>query len=146
MEIKTTRFGTVRYQAEDVIHFPQGIVGMEDVRDWILLSDADNDALGWLQSVNWPEVALGVVSPRRFVPDYRIRIARSDLQPLQVDDAGQTRVLVIVSRNDDGCTLNLKAPLIFHLEVGRGCQVVVKDDHPVQYVPVSEVTQLRKSA
>jgi len=59
-----------------------------------------NDALGWLQSTSRPEVALAVVTPRRFVPDYQVRIVRSELAPLAIHSSQDAKVLVIVGKND----------------------------------------------
>jgi hypothetical protein len=65
-----------------------GLPGLEDCREWALLADASNDALGWLQSTTRGDVALAVVSPRRFVPDYQVRIPRSELTPRSVSRYG----------------------------------------------------------
>jgi len=65
MRITTTRFGRIDVDAADVIRFPSGLPGLEDCREWALLADAGNDALGWLQSTTRGEVAVAVVSPRR---------------------------------------------------------------------------------
>src|SRR5688572_26981923 len=79
MLISTTRFGTVEIDVEDILLFPHGLVAFESSRHWVLLSDAQNESLGWLQSVNQGEVALPVVSPRRFVPQYRVHVTRGQL-------------------------------------------------------------------
>ena len=97
MEINTSRFGPVRVECEDLLHFPAGVLGLEDCRDWVLLGDGQNDAVAWLQSVDKPKVALAVVSPRRFKPDYRIRLARAEIEPLNLTDAKAAQVLVSCS-------------------------------------------------
>ena len=116
MLLHTTRFGTIQTEAEDVFLFPHGLIGLEDFRRWVLLADAENDAVGWLQSTSHPDVAVAVVSPRRFVPDYQVRIPRSDLEQLQLDELDRTFVLSLVSRNQHGLTLNLRAPVLFNLD------------------------------
>jgi flagellar assembly factor FliW len=98
------------------------------------LSDAQNDALGWLQSLDRAEVALAVVSPRPFVPGYQVRVARRDIQPLGLRDAKDAQVLVVISCANEALALNLKAPLVVHVEQRLGRQIVARDDHPVQYV------------
>src|SRR5262245_31485860 len=110
MEILTTRFGAVQLEPGDIVRFPAGMLGLEDCQDWVLLADAENETLGWLQSTSRAEVALAVVSPRRFVPDYQVRLARTELEPLAADH-DNLHVLVIVGRRDDTLSLNLKAPL-----------------------------------
>ncbi len=63
MDIQTSRFGTIAIEVEDILVFPNGLLGLEDCQHWVLLADAQNDALGWLQSTSRPEIALAVVTP-----------------------------------------------------------------------------------
>ena len=146
MDIKTTRFGTLAIEADDVLDFPAGMLGLEGCRQWVLLADAQNDVLGWLQSTSQPEVALAVVSPRRFVPDYQVRIARSELAPLALEEVRQAKVLVIVGKNEQSITLNLKAPLVINLRHRVGRQVITNSDHAVQHELARETQPLKKSA
>ncbi len=134
MDITTTRFGTVQIDAEDVLTFVDGLIGMEDCRQWALLADAQNPALGWLQSLDRPEVALAVVCPRRFVADYRARVTRRDVEPLGLTDASDAQVLAIVNQVGEALALNLKAPLVVHVTTRLGRQIVAKDNHSVQHL------------
>jgi len=142
----TTKFGRVEYVAEDVVYFPHGLIGWETCRQWLLLADAENDALGWLQSVERSEVALGLVSPRRFVPDYQVRVAGRDLEGIKCGNADDMHVLVAVGKNEAGPTLNLKAPLVFNLAEQLGSQVVALNDLPLQHPLLPSSTPLKKSA
>jgi flagellar assembly factor FliW len=112
----------------------------------VLLADAENEALGWLQSISRPEIGLAVVSPRRVVPDYQLRLARSEMNPLEVDDLGHAQVLLIVGKNQYGVTLNLKAPLVINIDRRLGRQVIANGDQPVQYQLTDGNSALRKSA
>jgi flagellar assembly factor FliW len=134
MNISTTRFGRLQIEEADILTFVDGLIGMEECRRWVLLSDAQNDALGWLQSLDRAEVALAVVSPRPFVPGYQVRVARRDIQTLGLQDAKDAHVLVIISYAKGALALNLKAPLVVHLDERLGRQIVARDDHPIQYV------------
>jgi flagellar assembly factor FliW len=145
MEIHTTRFGTIGVKSEEVILFPGGMLGLEDCQHWVLLADADDDGLGWLQSTSHGDVALAVVSPRRFVPDYDVRIGRSELSPLALDSPDEAHVLVILSKSEAGITLNLKAPLVINLPRRLGRQVIHNADEPLQYELVG-AEPLRKIA
>ncbi len=176
MEIKTTRFGPVQIEPDDVIRFPAGVLGLESCRDWVLLGDARNDALAWLQSVDQAEVALAVVSPRRFVADYQLRVTRRELAPLLlgdvidpciVNDQGRSpvsrrnpldsridhakinksaQVLVIASRAGHSISLNLKAPLVINIQRRLGRQVIGAGELPVRYKLGSTQPTLKKSA
>ena len=125
-----------------MLSFPAGMLGLEDCRQWVLLADTSNDALGWLQSADRAEIAMAVVSPRRFVPDYQVRVSRREIEAIDVQDPGSSQVLVIVGKNDSSVTLNLKAPLLLNMEQQVGRQVIVTNDLPVQF----ELNPARRAA
>src|SRR6185369_15825249 len=108
MKIDTTRFGCLDIVPDDLLQFPAGLLGLEDCRHWVLLADAEHSALGWLQSTLRPEIALAVVCPRRYVPDYQVRVSRGELVPLDLSDVKEAQVLSILGKNGLGLTMNLK--------------------------------------
>lgn len=146
MRISTTRFGPIEVQADDVLRFPEGLLGLEECRRWVLLAEAENDAVAWLQSVDRADVALAVVSPRRFVPDYRMRVARRELEPLQLDQIGRAQVLVIVGRTERCLTLNLKAPLVINLERRLARQVITNGALSVRHPLGARLPAMKRSA
>ena len=146
MRINTTRFGRIDVDAADLLTFPSGLPGLEHCREWALLADADNDALGWLQSTVRGDVAIAVVSPRRFVPQYQVRIPRSELTPLRLHDIRQAQLVVIVGKNATSLTLNLKAPIVINVEARTGRQVVASGDMPMRYELVTRPSRFKKSA
>ena len=146
MQITTSRFGIVPVTPEDVFSFPLGLIGLESCRRWVLLSDAENPAVGWLQSANQPETAMAVISPRRFLPDYQVRVYRDQLAPLELSGVDQAFVLNVVAKNAGCLTVNLKAPLIINLNRRVGRQVVTSDDQSVQFELTAPSMKLRKSA
>jgi flagellar assembly factor FliW len=144
MNISTTKFGSISIEEADVLTFVDGLIGMEDCRRWVLLGDSENAALAWLQSLERPEVALGVVSPRRFVPDYQVRVAKREIAPLGLESPNDAQVLAIISNVGGALALNLKAPLVIHLAERVGRQIVARDDHAVQHR--LQATARRKTA
>ncbi len=146
MRINTTRFGALEIQPDAILTFPTGLLGLESCRHWVLLSDAQNAALGWLQSTKRPEIAVAVVNPRRFVAEFQLRAARSDLSPLELTSVDDAQVLVIVGKNDQGVTLNLKAPLVINQSLRLGRQVINSGDLPLAYELNGEPSALKKSA
>jgi len=146
MQLRTTRFGELEVPAEDVLHFASGLIGLETCQDFVLLADAQNEALGWLQSIARPEIALPVVSPRRFLPGYQFRVYKSELAPLELPQVRDAQVLAVIGRSERGLTMNLKAPLVINLPRGLGRQVIANGDQPVQYELAYEPAPLKKSA
>lgn len=146
MKIHTTRFGVIDIEPDDILFFRNGLIGFEDCRHWVLLADAENSAVAWLQSMQHSDVAMAVVSPRRFVADYQVRLDPNDVAALQLTDAEQAFVLGIVSRDADTLTLNLRAPLVINLDRRIGSQVVTVDSQPLQYELATLPIHLRRSA
>jgi flagellar assembly factor FliW len=146
MQIGTSLFGTITVHSDEVLLFPDGLIGFEQHQRWILLPDPEAEAVGWLQSLDRAEVALAVASPRRFAPHYRVRVSPCFLQSVQLGDSDQAYVLAVVSSNDHALTMNLKAPLIINLQRRLGFQVITLDDQPLQYEFASRAVQLRKTA
>lgn len=146
MQIFTSRFGTVDVETDDILLFPMGIAGFEHVQHWVLLADADNDAVAWLQSVQEPSIALAVVSPRRFVPDYQVRVNRTQLNGLEMTATAEACVLAILARHQGQLTLNLKAPLVINLDGRLGRQVITTDEQPLQMELTGSGASSRKIA
>ena len=147
MQISTKHFGDIEIEIDDILLFPQGVIAFEDCRHFVLLADPENPAVAWLQSASRAEVAFPVVSPRRFSPDYSVRVTRGQLLPLEFSQFDHAYVLAVVGGSDGDLTLNLKAPLIVNLDRRLGRQVITADEQPVALVLSSTVPRaLRKSA
>ncbi|MCC9607665.1 flagellar assembly protein FliW [Blastopirellula sp. JC732] len=146
MDIYTARFGKLEIADEDVILFADGLIGFEHLVNWILLSDEKSEDLGWLQSLQQPEVALAVVSPRRFAPEYRVRMEKEESSPLRLTADDEVFVLTIVSKHDDSLTINLRAPVVINLTKQLGRQIVTTDEQPLQFEIQSGASYYRKSA
>lgn len=146
MKLETTRFGTVEIQSDDILFFRYGLFGFESQQQWVLLSDLNNPTVAWLQSMVDADIALPVVSPRRFVSGYQVQLDDRQIALLSLAKEEQAAVLAVVSRNGQTLTCNLRAPIVINLDRRVGCQVVTADEQPLQY-PVAELpSSVRKSA
>lgn len=133
MRIDTTRFGTLEIHERELFLFPQGLIGMETLRQWVLLPDPQSPAVAWLQSASRGDAALALVSPRAFVEGYRVRAHRRALRPLQLRSGDETYVLTTLNRRGGQLVTNLRAPLVLNVKRRIGCQVITEDNHSVQY-------------
>lgn len=146
MHIYTTRFGAVQIESDDILLFPNGLIGLEDVRHWVLLADQAHADVGWLQSVSRPDTAMAVVSPRKFSPQYSLRVERGEIEPLELPAPDRAFVLAVVSKDHSHLTLNLRAPLVLNLERCLGRQIVTTDDQPLRLEVAQLYSALRRSA
>ena len=129
---ESIRFGTVEVQAESVIEFPLGLIGLGSLR-YTLLDRNPGTGFLWLHSVEDPALALPVVSPHQFFSTFALRIADEDRERTGIADAtpAQLYVTVRATPNPLDITANLRAPLV--ILDGRGYQVInTSEDAPLQ--------------
>ena len=65
--IESTRFGTLEIASEDVIEFPDGLIGLGGRRYAIVTPKAEG-AFSWLHSIDDPTLALPVAMNSRWLP------------------------------------------------------------------------------
>jgi flagellar assembly factor FliW len=131
MQIQSSRFGKIDVNHSDMLLMPHGLIGFETCRHWILLSTDDDSPVAWLQSVALANVALPVVSPRRFLPDFRAHVHKRDLTSLHLHSDDQLYFLSVVSKNGPTLTANLKSPILLNATRHLAIQVVVTDEQPL---------------
>jgi flagellar assembly factor FliW len=133
MQIQSTRFGKLDVNHADMLLMPQGLIGFETCRHWVLLASDDNSQVAWLQSVALANVAMPVVSPRRFLPNYRVHVHRRDLALLHMRNEDQIFVLSVVSKNGGTLTANLKSPILLNSTRRLAVQAVTTDEAPLAF-------------
>ena len=133
MDISTSRFGALTISMNETICFPSGLIGLEDCRSWVLLSEQPSDRFIWLQSTQQAEIALPLVDPRTFVPDFTLQVEESDWTPLGRRENDLVQVLVALGQSHGGLVLNLLAPVVINCERRIGRQVFNHADAQVNY-------------
>jgi len=133
MRIDTAHFGCLSVNVRDVLCFPAGLAGLELRHRWVLLTPPGDTLVRWLQAIDCPKTALGVVDPECFVPDYQLRVCRRELARLELGSMDEVHVLVTLNRTERGLALDLRAPLVINRKRRIGRQVICNDDMPVRY-------------
>jgi len=129
MIIQTDRFGELHVNEDVLIHFPEGILGFESLRKFLLVAREHDSGFAFLQSAERPDLAFVVTDPLGFRPDYRPMLADADRAVLEWDGKAPLQVLVIVTVPEDvrETTANLLAPVVINVEKRIGRQVVQVD-------------------
>ena len=143
--IQTTRFGQVQCETEDLLSFPEGILGFADLKKFVLLDDPSDDIFAWLQSTDEPGIAFPVLEPEMFTEKYNINLAKSDLEALKIAAPSETRQLCIVTIPEDPTlmTANLKAPIVIHIAAKLARQCVLQDNSLAIREPIFAKLQQR---
>ena len=131
MVIKTTRFGQVTITNEDILTFPEGMLGFQDLRQFVLLDDPNDDIFAWMQSCELPSVAFPVLEPEIFSQKYTTSLTKSELEHLGLTGQQKPTFMNIITIPDDPTqmTANLKAPIVINTEKRIARQCVLQDNN-----------------
>ncbi|MFO7861596.1 MAG: flagellar assembly protein FliW [Desulfosalsimonas sp.] len=122
-----TRFGDVSYDPDKMIRFPEGLVGFEQLLDFVVLPNrGKDDPLFCFQSVEEPHLSFLLINPALFFPDYQIAPGPEELEKLAIKETDPYFVLTTITFHDDqSITLNLLAPVIYTPKTDRALQVIL---------------------
>jgi len=119
--VHTTRFGVVEYAPEDVLEFPNGLIGLPDFRSFVVIRTRIDSVFRWLQSLDEPGIAFLVTDPRNYVQNY---------SPGAFN--GENRLVFttvnIPHGKPDEMTINLAGPITVDAESRQGKQIVLDSD------------------
>ncbi len=147
MELETTRFGKIEIDKEKIITLTKGILGFPDSLRYVLIPHKPGSPFYWLQSVDRPDLAFVVIEPGQFFADYVFDVDDETQSQLQITDAAEVTVLVIVTfaRGTGEITANLLGPVVINTEKRIGCQMVLDPNrYPVRYPLSKELRRLQK--
>ncbi len=126
MQVTTTRFGEIEIADKELISFPWGIPGFEELKNYILL-EYKNGPFQWLQSVEEPSVAFVVCPPDFIGLEYTVPDSKKKL--IKLEKKEDLVILNIVSFNrDKGMRFHIKSPLIFNVSSRLGYQWTMEAD------------------
>jgi flagellar assembly factor FliW len=145
MLIQTSRFGPVNLHDEDIIDFPEGILGFNDLRKFVLLDDPNDEIFAWLQSCEIAQIAFPVLEPELFTQNYQVSLTKHDLESLGLTKQEKIRSFSIITIPDDPTqmTANLKAPVIINVEKRCARQIVLQDNNLAIREPIFSKLQSR---
>ena len=145
MLIQTSRFGQITLTSDDVLEFPEGILGFNDLRKFVLLDDPNDEIFAWLQSCEIATVAFPVLEPEIFAPTYHVALTKHDLEALKMAPNDRTRCFSIITIPEDptAMTANLKAPIVLNVRTRNGRQCVLQDNHLAIREPIFSKLQQR---
>lgn len=135
MLVETTRFGSISVSEEDIITFPEGMLGFSKIDKYVLVERVDDSLFLWLQAVKKPSVAFPLLEPEIFEKNYTVELTEEDRSILQIDNLKHAKVYSIVTIPSDPSkmTANLKAPIVVNLKSQLAKQVILHQaDYPIR--------------
>lgn len=112
-----------------VLTLVEPMPGFDDLTRFALVRFDDDGLLGELRSLEDPATSFLVVPPAVFFPDHVVEVPDEVARLLDVRDAGEVLVLLVVTVGPDlaGSTANLAAPVLVNVRTQQACQVVLDD-------------------
>lgn len=142
-----TRFGEIEYQTENLLHFPEGLIGFERLHDFIVMPNEKEGPLFWIQSVEDPQIAFILTDPSNFFLDYQVAPDQQERQKLQLAEDAPCFALTVVSVNPERqISLNLAAPILFAPASNRALQVILEGTQYQSRTPLPTVEEAQQAA
>ncbi len=119
--IRTLQFGELEIEPQHIFYFDEGILGFEDLHEFVLIADEDTLPFKWLISIEKPEIGFPLLSPWHLDLTY---------DPGPDFDLEKQVLMVIITLEDENkqMTANMKAPIVFDVENQKGWQTILMTD------------------
>lgn len=119
-EINSLHFGKFKLEPDSLFYFEDGLLGFEDLKEFVLVSDDTTVPFKWLISVESPDIGLPLLSPWLIDLKYK---------PGRHAETDHLAAFVVVTLNKvTGITANMKAPVILDTNSLTGKQVILPSD------------------
>ncbi|MCB0391127.1 MAG: flagellar assembly protein FliW [Bdellovibrionales bacterium] len=145
MRIQTSRFGAVELTDEDILTFPEGLLGFTELRKFVLLDDPNDEIFAWMQSCENPGIAFPILEPELFATNYLVELSRLDYEVISFQPDHSLRYFTIVTIPEDPTqmTANLKAPIVIDVNTRKARQCVLQDNNLAIREPIFAKLQQR---
>lgn len=116
MKIKTKQFGEIEVPDDLVIRFNDGLIGFEELKNYVLIKLEDN-IFYWLNSIEKPEIAFPLFALRLIDENY------------PQEEHHEAFGIVILNPDPLKITINLKAPVYINQDEKTGFQKILDNDN-----------------
>jgi flagellar assembly factor FliW len=125
--IETSNLECVPVNSENVIHMPSGLLGFENLKRFVVLSNPEEAPFSWLQVIDDNSLSFLVLPPFEAIPEYKPELSDDDVAYLGLKKADDALIYNIVTLRPGNATINLKGPIIINRFTLRGKQVVLQN-------------------
>lgn len=135
--MKTAR-GEIRVDRNDVIHFPDGLIGFEEYTEFAIFDIKGCEPFKSMLSLAEGGPDFVVMEPLKIFEDYSDFVSQV---PQTQSDLGNSIDMVLLSivtiaEKPENTTVNLRGPIFLNLKTRSARQVVLPDDRCKTRVPL----------
>jgi len=151
MKLTTHLLGTdetIDVSPEQIFAFDPPLGGFEELRRYALIPDGDESPVEWLQSVEDENVALPLLEPFLFEPDYGFELPDHDAEALGMENPEDAivRCVLTLREEPEDISANLLAPIVFCRRTHLARQIVLQESEFPLRRPVFSTLGLAASA
>lgn len=146
--INTKPFGEIEVDERQIISFPDGILGFDFVKKFVILDSADNSPFKWMQAFSEPNLAFVIIRPTDFIDEYVLDISQADLESVEAENVDELLVFAIVTIPTDPSkmTANLQGPIIINPNKKIGRQsILLSDNYKIKHSILEEMEKARET-
>lgn len=128
--IETSRFGRIQLAEDAVITVKGGLIGLPEHREFVIVKHHSETPFYWFQATTSPTLALVIMEPRLFRPDYNPPLPAGLLDELNAaapEEISLFAIVTIPQGHPEQMTANLLGPLAINIS-GRTAKQLVLDD------------------
>lgn len=121
---------------QNIIHFDEGMLGFEEVKEYLLYHEDENGIIWSLQSTEADVPSFIVVDPYPLVSDYNPQLTKAELDYFGETDTANLCVLVVavIKPNLKDSVVNLKAPIVIDVNSKKAKQIILENcDYPIRF-------------
>ena len=141
MLLQTKYFGQLDCPAEQALHFPKGLFGFEEEKEFYLLPfEGSGGSLLCFQSAATPQLAFVAMNPFHLKPDYTPVLAGDELHMLGVERSEDLcfYTLCVVRNPVADSTVNLRCPVAVNDHTHQALQVILETEEYQMHHRLSE--------
>jgi len=137
MIVKTARLGELVIEARNIIRFDPGLLGFENLTNYVLVDIAEIPDFKWLQSIENTDLAFLLVDPFTVKKGYCVELNDDVVAKLDISAPEDVLVYTIVNVPKSGfkdATTNLVGPVIINWTKKKGKQMIFeRDNNSIKY-------------
>jgi flagellar assembly factor FliW len=132
MKVETYLFGSVEISPEKIINFPDGLVGFESSKRYMIAhEESETPRVSYtLQSLDDPMLAFQIIDPAALGFNYELALSDAENALLSSPAAEDVVVMLVLTRKDEAgkneISPNLRAPLLINTKAQVGMQKIME--------------------
>jgi len=149
IKVSTKPFGEREIDELQIIDFPQGILGFDFIKKFIIMDTEDEGSpFKWMQAFDEKDLAFVIIRPHDFMEEYELVISQNDLDEVKSESIDELIIFAIVTipENPQDMTANLQGPIIINPVKRIGKQAIsLSDRYTVRHNILDEMKKASKA-